>query len=230
MSDKPLAARILLIDDDPSIQRAFRRALQDRGHGVVVASSTNEAVAALNRSPFDLCLLDLCLGGESGIELLPRIRELAPWLRVVVVTASSDVQTAISAIRAGAADFLSKPCSPDELMHTVGQQIEAIRMQHRIDQLERDREAANGHEYTSLSPAYRATLEVAHRVAQTDATLLILGENGTGKTQLARAIHRWSQRSQAMFATVSCPSLSAELLASELFGHAAGAKRRAGRS
>ncbi|MEC9364779.1 MAG: sigma-54-dependent transcriptional regulator [Sinimarinibacterium flocculans] len=223
MSDKPLAARILLIDDDPSIQRAFRRALQDRGHGVVVASSTNEAVAALNRSPFDLCLLDLCLGGESGIELLPRIRELAPWLRVVVVTASSDVQTAISAIRAGAADFLSKPCSPDELMHTVGQQIEAIRMQHRIDQLERDREAANGHEYTSLSPAYRATLEVAHRVAQTDATLLILGENGTGKTQLARAIHRWSQRSQAMFATVSCPSLSAELLASELFGHVRGA-------
>jgi DNA-binding NtrC family response regulator len=133
MSDKPLAARILLIDDDPSIQRAFRRALQDRGHGVVVASSTNEAVAALNRSPFDLCLLDLCLGGESGIELLPRIRELAPWLRVVVVTASSDVQTAISAIRAGAADFLSKPCSPDELMHTVGQQIEAIRIGKRPD-------------------------------------------------------------------------------------------------
>jgi NtrC-family two-component system response regulator AlgB len=147
---------------------------------------------------------------------------MAPWTRVVVVTALNDVSVAISAIRAGAADFLTKPCSPDELIHTVAQQLQAVCLEQRIAQLESDRDDSSWVPQT-VSPVFRATLDMARRVAATDASVLILGENGTGKTQLARAMHRWSRRAKAVFATVSCPSLSAELLASELFGHVRGA-------
>lgn len=217
------SARILLIDDDAAILRAFRRALEDEGHEVVAVRCMAEADAALQRGVFDVCVLDLYLDGESGLELLPRLHKAAPWLRVLMVTASNDVGIAISAIRAGAADFLVKPCVPEELVHAIAQQLEARRMEQCLKLLESERENGNVESTESSSPAVRATLELARRVAQTDATLLILGENGTGKTVLARAIHRWSRRCGAVFATVSCPSLSAELLASELFGHVRGA-------
>ncbi len=223
MPEQPPTAKILLVDDDPSILRAFRRCLQDAGHAITTASCREQAEGALNRAAFDLCLLDLRLGAESGLELLPRLREAAPWMRVMVVTGTSDVSTAIAAIRAGAADFLTKPCNPDELVHAVDKQLRTLRLEQRVQQLESDREENNGWMPESHSPVFRSTLEMAHRVAQTDATVLILGENGTGKTQLAKAIHRWSERASAAFATVSCPSLSAELLASELFGHVRGA-------
>lgn len=223
MRSETASARILLIDDDAAIVRAFRRALEDAGHEVVAARCMAEAEAALQRGVFDVCVLDLYLDEESGLELLPRLREAAPWMRVVMVTASNDVGVAISAIRAGAADFLVKPCTPEELAHAITQQLETRRMEQRLELLESERENGNAESTESSSPAVRATLDLARRVAQTDATLLILGENGTGKTVLARAIHRWSRRRDAVFATVSCPSLSAELLASELFGHVRGA-------
>ena len=154
----------------------------------------------------------------------PQLREVAPWMRVITVTAANDVSTAISAMRAGTADYMTKPCQPEELVHAVGQQLATRRLEQRVESLEQERENGNGKELESTaSPAVRLALDVAHRVADTDATLLILGENGTGKTALARAIHRWSRRRDAVFATVSCPSLTAELLASELFGHVRGA-------
>ena len=223
MAETSPLARVLEVDDDPSLLRLLRRCLQDAGHDVVAVTSLSEAEVVLNRTPVDVCVLDLCLGDQSGLDLLPRLQEVAPWVRVIVVTASNDVSTAIGAVRAGAADFLAKPCSPDELLLSVGQQMEAIQMQRRIDQLEAAQNEQGGYSTESECPAYRAMLDMARRVAETDATVLILGENGTGKTQLAHMIHRWSRRSKAVFATVSCPSLSAELLASELFGHVRGA-------
>jgi two-component system, NtrC family, response regulator AlgB len=224
MASDAAPARILLVDDDTGIHRAFRRTLEDEGHQVVAVRTPAEAESALQRTVFDVCLLDLYLQDASGLELLPRLHELAAWMRVVMVTAANDVSTAISAIRAGAADYLVKPCKPEELVHAVTQQLDARRLEQRVEALESERE--NGAVFDpqqTESPAVRATLELARRVAQTDATLLILGENGTGKTMLARAIHRWSRRRDAVLATVSCPSLSAELLASELFGHVRGA-------
>ena len=223
MPDTVPAARILLVDDDIAVLRAFRRCLEAQGAVVATATRAAEAEAAIHQAPFDLCVLDLCLGEDSGLDLLPRLRELAPWLRIIIATASNDVPLALKALRAGAADYLCKPCTPEELLLAVKRQRRAQRLEQRVEQLEHDIEAGGAGFLHTASPAYRATLELAQRVAATDASVLILGENGTGKTQLARAIHQWSPRAQAAFATVSCPSLSAELLASELFGHVRGA-------
>ncbi|SEP75151.1 Two-component response regulator AlgB [Solimonas aquatica] len=217
------AAKILLVDDDPAVLRTFRRCLEDDGHEVVAVRSGAEAEAAVNRSIFDVCTLDLRLDGESGLDLFARLRELAPWLRVIMVTGVSEMATAVSVIRAGAADYLVKPCQPDELIHAVRQQIQTRRLEQRVEALENDRLERSDITLQSESPVVRATMDLAQRVAATDATVLILGENGTGKTGLARRIHEWSPRASAAFATVSCPSLSAELLASELFGHVRGA-------
>ncbi|MFA5940596.1 MAG: sigma-54 dependent transcriptional regulator [Sinimarinibacterium sp.] len=224
MPSDSAAGRVLLIDDDMAVLRAFRRALEDAGHQVVVAHTGAEADAAVQRSVFDVCALDVHLGEESGLDLLPQLREAAPWMRVVMVTAANDAAAAIAAIRAGAADYLTKPCPPEELLHAVGQQLATRRLEQRVRSLEGEHDDVIGYEPAdTASPAMRLALELARRVADTEATLLMLGENGTGKTVLARAIHRWSRRCEAVFAPVSCPSLSAELLASELFGHVRGA-------
>jgi NtrC-family two-component system response regulator AlgB len=215
-------AHVLLVDDDGSILRLFRRCLEGEGYRVSTARSAAEAESALGRNVFDVCVLDLDLGDDSGLQLLPRLREWAPWLRVIMATAMDDVGMALRTTRAGAADYLVKPCEPEQLLHAVGQQVEARRLEQRVQALESER-GAHTVDLRTNNPGLSATLEMARRVADTDATLLVLGESGTGKTMLARAIHEMSPRSKAAFATVSCPSLSAELLASELFGHVRGA-------
>jgi NtrC-family two-component system response regulator AlgB len=223
MSAESAGANILLVDDDGSILRLFRRCLEADGHRVSTARSAAEAEAALGRNVFDVCVLDLDIGGDSGLELLPKLREWAPWMRVIMATATDDVGTALSAIRIGAADYLVKPCDPSQLSHAVAQQVEARRLEQRVLALEGERGRRNEIDLATSNPSLSATLDMARRVADTDATLLVLGESGTGKTVLARAVHEMSPRRNAAFATVSCPSLSADLLASELFGHVRGA-------
>ena len=214
--------RVLVVDDDPAIQRAFRRVLEEEGYGVVAAQSATEAEAAIGRGAFDICTLDLNLGEVYGLDLLPRLREWAPWMRVILVTAVDDVKVAMSAVRSGASDYLVKPCSPEQLLHAVEQQAQARRLEKRIESLESE-PARENLQFTTANSSLMAQFESARQVAGTDATVLLLGESGTGKTALARAIHDWSNRSKGAFATVSCPSLSPELLASELFGHVRGA-------
>ena len=220
-SNNPM--RVLVVDDDPSIQRAFRRYLEDGGYVVVCAKSAVEAESALGRALFDICILDLNLGDDYGLDLLPKLREWAPWMRIVLVTAVDDVAVAMTAVRSGAHDYLVKPCEPEQLAHAVDQQAQARWLEKRIANLESEPAARTKYDFSTANPALRAQFESARQVASTDATVLILGENGTGKTALARAVHDWSARSKSPFATVSCPSLSADLLASDLFGHVRGA-------
>lgn len=215
--------QVLLVDDEAPVLRVFRRCLEAEGYRVSAAQSATEAESALGRGVFDVCVLDLDLNDESGIELLPKLREWAPWMRVVMATATDDVAVAVSAIRSGASDYLVKPCLPEQLIHTVGQQVEARMLERRIQALESDSDSTGEGDFSTRNPILSATLDLARRVADTTATLLLLGESGTGKSVLARAIHRWSSRRDAMFATVSCPSLSPDLIASELFGHVRGA-------
>jgi two-component system, NtrC family, response regulator AlgB len=217
-----VSMRVLLIDDDPAIHRAFRRTLEDEGFTVVSAHSGVDAESALGRGLFDICILDLNLGEEYGLDLVPKLREWAPWMRIVLVTAVDNVAVAMQAVRAGASDYLVKPCTPDQLLHAIEQQAQARRMEQRIESLERD-SATQKHEFRTANTALMTQFEAARNVAATDATVLLLGESGTGKTALARGIHDWSTRAKNVFATVSCPSLSPELLASELFGHVRGA-------
>ena len=217
------SARILLVDDEAPILRTFRYCLEDVGYRVTTAQNGAQALAALEREVFDVCFLDVSIGEESGIDLLPRLKSAAPWMRVVVATAHSSVDTAVDAMRAGASDYLVKPCSPDQLRFAANKQVEARRMEARIEALESERKQNAPTDLSSATPAMAQVLEEARRVSDTDASVLVLGESGTGKGVMARAIHMWSHRSGGNLVTVNCPSLSSELLESELFGHAKGA-------
>ena len=214
--------RILLVDDESAILRTFRYCLEDEGYTVATANSAAQAESLLQRQVFDLCFLDLRLGEDNGLDVLAQMRIQAPWMRVVIVTAHSAVDTAVDAIQAGAADYLVKPCSPDQLRLATAKQLEMRQLSARLEALEGEvRKPKDG--LDSHSPAMMAVLETARQVAGTDANILILGESGTGKGELARAIHGWSKRAKKSCVTINCPSLTAELMESELFGHTRGA-------
>ncbi|HCE8946155.1 TPA: sigma-54-dependent response regulator transcription factor AlgB [Pseudomonas aeruginosa] len=214
--------RILLVDDESAILRTFRYCLEDEGYSVATASSAPQAEALLQRQVFDLCFLDLRLGEDNGLDVLAQMRIQAPWMRVVIVTAHSAVDTAVDAMQAGAVDYLVKPCSPDQLRLAAAKQLEVRQLTARLEALE-DEVRRQGDGLESHSPAMAAVLETARQVAATDANILILGESGSGKGELARAIHTWSKRAKKPQVTINCPSLTAELMESELFGHSRGA-------
>ncbi len=215
--------RILLVDDEQNILRTFRYCLEDAGHRVAAVSDAGQAEEIVQREVFDLCFLDLRLGEVSGLDVLPKLRQYAPWMRVVIVTAHSSIDSALDAIRAGAADYLVKPCSPEQLRMSAANQIRARKLEQRVEALEHADEISVREDLDSESSAMKKVLETLRQVADTDASVLILGESGTGKGVAARTIHRFSKRREEDFVTVNCPSLSAELLESELFGHRKGA-------
>ncbi len=216
--------RILIVDDETNLVKTFRYCLEDAGYAVSSARNVSEATTLVQQGVFDLCFLDLRLGDESGLTLIPLLRDLAPWMKIVMVTAYSSIESAVEAIQRGAADYLAKPCTPEQLRLAARKQIEASRMEARLAELEAQlKDPLHGVDLASASPAMRQVLETARSVADTDATVLIQGESGTGKGVIARAIHGWSPRAKRGFVTINCPSLSAELLESELFGHKKGA-------
>ncbi|KIP96356.1 MULTISPECIES: sigma-54-dependent response regulator transcription factor AlgB [Pseudomonas] len=216
------SGRILLVDDEAAILRTFRYCLEDEGYQVTTANSAAQTESLLQRQVFDMCFLDLRLGDENGLDVLAQMRILAPWMRVVIVTAHSAIDSAVDAMQAGAADYLVKPCSPDQLRLAAAKQLEVRQLSARLEALEGEvRKPSDG--IDSHSPAMMAILETARQVATTDANILILGESGTGKGELARAIHGWSRRAKKSCVTINCPSLTAELMESELFGHSRGA-------
>lgn len=216
--------RILIVDDETNLVKTFRYCLEDAGYAVSSARNSAEAITLAQQGVFDLCFLDLRLGDESGLDLLLPLCELAPWMKIVIITAYSSIENAVDAIQRGAADYLAKPCTPEQLRLAARKQLEASRMEVRLADLEAQlKHSMPGADLASASPAMRQVLETAKSVADTDATVLIQGESGTGKGVIARAIHGWSPRAEQGFVTINCPSLSAELLESELFGHRKGA-------
>jgi len=214
--------RILLVDDEPAILRTFRYCLEDEGYQVATAASAAQAESVLHSQVFDLCFLDLRLGEDNGLDVMAKMRVVAPWMRVVIVTAHSALDTAVDAMQAGAADYLVKPCSPDQLRMSAVKQLEMRQMAARLEVLEGEVKQPQTRG-DSQSPEMMAVLETARQVAVTDANILILGESGTGKGELSRLIHGWSRRAKKSCITINCPSLTAELMESELFGHTKGA-------
>jgi NtrC-family two-component system response regulator AlgB len=215
---------ILVVDDEPNIRKTLTMALEAEANRVVAVSNLKDAMAEAGRRFFDMALVDLRLGTESGMELIPALRAYCPWIKVVVITAYASIDTAVEAMRRGAFDYLPKPFTPDQLLLLIRKVTEVRTLEQRVAALQEAlSEAAPEADLTSRSPVMQKTLAMAQRVADSDATLLIRGESGTGKTMLARAIHSWSRRSAKNFGVVSCPSLSLELLESELFGHVKGA-------
>ncbi len=178
----------------------------------------------MGRRPFEAALLDLRLAEEQGLDLLPRLLALAPGLHVVIVTAYATIETAVEAMRRGAFDYLPKPFTPDQLRVVLDRIARVRRLQSQVDELEeRVRSVVPEIDLQTSEPTMREALEVAFKTAASEATILLRGESGTGKGVLAQAIHARSPRAAGPFVTVHCPSLSAELLESELFGHVQGA-------
>jgi NtrC-family two-component system response regulator AlgB len=191
---------------------------------VTTVASSDAALAALARQPFDLAFLDLRLGQENGLDLIPRLLAESPALAIVVITAYATVDTAVTAIKRGAKDYLPKPFTPAQIRHLIDRFAEQRQLTTRIRDLEaRLQEEIPEIDIDTASPKMRAVLEVIARVASTDAPVLLRGENGTGKGVTARLLHAQSARAGKPFVTVNCPTLSEELLASELFGHVRGA-------
>jgi NtrC-family two-component system response regulator AlgB len=215
---------VLLIDDDPSLRKSIRLTLEAMGHRVTDACDATRAQEILGHALFDVAFLDLRLGREQGLDLLPNLLKLAPGLDVVVITAYATIATAVEAMRRGAADYLPKPFTPDQLRLVLDRTARLRRLQSHVAELEDQvRSVVPEADLQTEEPAMRQALELAFKAATSDATILLRGDSGTGKGVLARAIHARSPRSAFPFVTVHCPSLSAELLESDLFGHAQGA-------
>src|SRR5262245_1745528 len=215
---------VLIVDDEKNIRRTLRVCLEAMDAAVVEAASPRDALEAVGRTAFDAVFLDLRLGTESGLDVIPQLLAANPNVAIIMITAYATVETAVEAIRRGAWDYLPKPFTPAQIRHLM-EKVEAQRsLTVRVTDLESRLQAETPEiDLESQAPAMRSVLEVVSRAAQADASVLFRGENGTGKGVLARAMHLQSKRRDRPFVTVSCPTLTEELLASELFGHAKGA-------
>jgi NtrC-family two-component system response regulator AlgB len=216
--------RLLVVDDEPSLRRTLRTSLESMGHEVADAADGDKAVGLAQGRRFDMAFLDLRLGREKGLDLLPRLLAASPGLAVVLITAYASVDTAVEAMRRGAFDYLPKPFTPNQV-RVVLDRCRLVRgLQEQVAGLQEQIQAALPEaDLSTQEPAMQGALEVAFRAAPTDATVLLRGESGTGKGVVARAIHARSRRAANPFVTVNCPNLSGELLESDLFGHARGA-------
>ena len=215
---------ILIVDDELNIRKTLSVCLETEGHIIVAVSNYRDALSENARRSFDAAFVDLRLGTDSGLDLIPALLAGSPWLKIIVITAYASIDTAVEAIKRGATDYIPKPFTPAQVKLAVQKIAELRSLEQRIDTLQADLNRISPEvDMTTSSMVMQRALDLARQVAPTDAIVLLTGENGTGKSILARAIHGWSQRVNKPFAEISCPALSAELLESELFGHVKGA-------
>ncbi len=218
-----LAMRALIIDDVEATRKTISMMLAEMGHEVVTVSDAESAFQQLHKSQIDVAFVDLKLNGKDGLELMRVLQSRSPGLEVVICTAFASFESAVEAMRSGAADYLAKPFTPDQIRQILGKIAKARKLRGRVADLEsRISSDIPKPDMTTLEPRMQKVFDVALKAASMPVTVLLLGESGTGKSMLARYIHENSLQRDNMFVTVACPSLSRELLESELFGHTKG--------
>ncbi len=218
-----MGARILVVDDEKNIRSTLRICLEGLGHTVVEAATPEAALAAIKQHPFELAFVDLRIGTSSGLELLPKLIAEDTSIDVILITAYATFDVAVEAMKRGARDFLPKPFTPAQIRHLVEKSLEQRRLSERVGALESQlSQQSPDATLETVSPKMQAVMALITRAAASDATVLFRGESGTGKGLMARTLHERSARKERPFVTVNCPTLSEQLLASELFGHARG--------
>ena len=216
--------RILIVDDEASIRKTTAIAVQTMGHEAAEAPTGARALKLAETEDFDVCFLDVKLGAEDGLVVLEKLMQSAPGLAVVMFTAYASIAIAVEAMRRGAFDFIPKPFTPEQIRQVLQKIARTRTLEQRVRQLESQlADESPEIDLTSTEPVVQRVYDIAFKAADTTATILLLGPSGTGKNVLAREIHRRSAQRERPFVTVNCPSLSRELLESELFGHVKGA-------
>lgn len=214
-------ARIVIIDDEPEIRAALGGILSDEGYDVVTAATGQEGLELVTERLPELCFLDIWLPDADGIEILAKIKKRSPACQVIMISGHSSIETAVKATQIGASDFLEKPLSLEKVLVAAQNGLKVRRLTEENESLR----SRVGFKFQLIgdSEAIKSVQQQIGRVARTQATVLITGENGTGKENVSRAIHIGSARGQGPFVAVNCAAIPDDLIESELFGHEKGA-------
>jgi len=215
--------KILVVDDEAEIRSLLGAVLQSKGYEVVTAEDGAAALQQVQREHPGVILMDLSMPRMSGMDALPEIKRLDPDIPVVICTAHADLATAVRAMKLGAYDYLTKPFDVELLALTVGRAVERSQLRLRIDELKRQGQGTSLAERMGASAAIAQVIQQVAQVAESNFTVLVQGETGTGKELIARAIHQQSRRRQVSFVAVDCGAIPETLVESELFGHERGA-------
>lgn len=223
-SNDKIKLSVLIVDDETNIRKTLSYCLTSEGHTVVAVGNRSDAVEENKRRSFDMAFVDLKLKEGDGLDLIPLLLTEAPWLKAVVITAYATIETAVEAMRRGAVDYIAKPFSPDQVKLLVKKISRLRKIEQDLALLKEDISRIDPvPEFQSKNAGMHKIIEMGRKSAASEAIILLRGESGTGKTVLARAIHRWSTRADKPIAVISCPTVPSELLESELFGHVKGA-------
>src|SRR5690242_16009904 len=220
MTTVPKKAQLSLVDDDANTLASLSRAFRLAGHEATVCDNANRAVELLRSEKFDLIFSDVVMPGKSGLEFLEEIKNAGVKAPVILISGQANIEMAVRATKLGALDFLEKPLSTDKLLVTVENALRLSRLEDENRELKR---RLGKHQLVGSGAAMKRLLAQIEKVAGSETRVCILGETGTGKELVARAIHERSPRHDAPFITLNCAAVPAELIESELFGHEKGA-------
>jgi two-component system, NtrC family, nitrogen regulation response regulator NtrX len=215
----PRKAHLLLVDDDPNTLASLSRAFRLAGHEATVCDNATRAVELLRSESFDLVFSDVVMPGKTGIDLLEELKKSGIKTPIILISGQANIEMAVRATKLGALDFLEKPLSTDKLLLTVENALRISRLESENQEL---RHRLGKHELVGAGAAMKQLLAQIARVAPSETRVCILGETGTGKELVARAIHENSLRRENAFITLNCAAVPAELIESELFGHEKG--------
>lgn len=216
--------KILLADDDSSVRRVLQFKLEKKGFKVDTAADGVQALEAIKSAPYDLLLSDIRMPKMDGIELLNEAKAAQPAIKVILITAHATVNQAVQAVKLGAFDYITKPFEDEELFVAIEKALQFEKLESENKKLRgKLKKVESDKKLIGASKPFRQLKSMIHKIADTDATILVTGESGTGKEVVARTIHQESARAEQEFIAVNCAAIPRELIESELFGHTKGA-------